>query len=58
MKSKKFKNLVPFFALLVAFAFLSSCNRGVGCPNNFSMTDVLSTVAEELPEIATAIIQD
>ena len=49
MKTKKIKKLIPLFVLLASFAILSSCNRGVGCPNNFSMGDALTQVVTELP---------
>jgi hypothetical protein len=40
---KNIKNTVVAF---VAIAALSSCNRGYGCPNNFSLNDALSTFVD------------
>ena len=38
MKSKNLKSLVFAALFLIGLATLaSSCNRGVGCPNNFSI---------------------
>lgn len=43
---KLFKKLIPF-VLLVAFAFASqSCNKGIGCPSDFSMNQSSSSVVE------------
>lgn len=33
MKKPSFKSLLAVAALLIAFASLSSCNRGYGCPD-------------------------
>ncbi|MBV6655993.1 MAG: hypothetical protein KI786_19640 [Mameliella sp.] len=33
------------FAILAVTA-LSSCNRGYGCPNNFSLNDALTAVVD------------
>lgn len=40
---KSIKNTA--FALFAIAAF-SSCNRGYGCPNNFSLNDALATVVD------------
>ena len=34
---KSIKNLLPVFVLLLCVVALSSCNRGYGCPTNFSL---------------------
>jgi hypothetical protein len=39
MKSNKLRKLVAVFGLLAILASFSSCNRGYGCPNNFSISD-------------------
>lgn len=41
---KKVKNLIPLVALILALATLSSCNRGMGCPNNFSIKTFVKVV--------------
>ncbi|MCB0571633.1 MAG: hypothetical protein KDC66_17805 [Phaeodactylibacter sp.] len=44
MKIKNLRRKGTFLAVVAIAAVLSSCNRGYGCPSNFSMDDVLSTV--------------
>ncbi|MFK7809960.1 MAG: hypothetical protein AB8F74_19300 [Saprospiraceae bacterium] len=54
MKFKMFKKLVPVIALLALLATLSSCNRGLGCPNNFSIGDTVSAVVDAaVPSVFT-----
>ena len=45
------RNLVAFVLLLTFAATVSSCNRGYGCPNNFSIdaNDVIEVAAEAVP---------
>ena len=45
MKKSKFKMFSPAFIAGLAIIFLSSCNRGVGCPNNFSIKDFIADLA-------------
>jgi hypothetical protein len=53
MKKASFKSALAVFALLVALGSLSSCNRGYGCPDNFSMnTKVISVVDQAVNLIA------
>lgn len=52
MKSKRFKQLLYVAVLLVSVSAFSSCNRGVGCPNNFSMNDT----AVELVKTAIHVV--
>ncbi|MCR9100706.1 MAG: hypothetical protein NXI25_12180 [bacterium] len=41
------KKIVKNTALaVIAVTALSSCNRGYGCPNNFSLNDALTTVVD------------
>ncbi|MEQ8705842.1 MAG: hypothetical protein RIC19_18080 [Phaeodactylibacter sp.] len=41
------KKIIKNTALaVVAATALSSCNRGYGCPNNFSLNDALNTVVD------------
>lgn len=43
--NKKFKNSIVSLAIIAAFAVVfSSCNRGMGCPNNFSLEQGMSSV--------------
>jgi len=44
---KKVLYAVLFVGCLAAF---SSCNRGVGCPSNFSLTDVVTKVVKQVAQ--------
>ncbi|WP_170110165.1 hypothetical protein [Flavilitoribacter nigricans] len=48
MKLNKMKRLVVGLILLGAAASFSSCNRGYGCPNNFSVNDTAVKVVKEI----------
>lgn len=50
MKTKLIKNLIPAVILIAFLATLSSCNRGMGCPNNFSI-DTAVKVIDALPGV-------
>lgn len=50
-KMKFFKKLIPVFLLLAGLATLSSCNRGVGCPNNFSIGQAVETLVDVVPVV-------
>lgn len=45
--SKKVKNLIPLVIFFAAMATLTSCNRGMGCPNNFSIGDTAVEIAKQ-----------
>jgi hypothetical protein len=46
-KQEAMKNIVKNTAIaVVAITAFSSCNRGYGCPNNFSLNDVLTTFVD------------
>ncbi|MEN0006233.1 MAG: hypothetical protein AAF798_18930 [Bacteroidota bacterium] len=53
MKSKRFKKYLYVALLLVSASAFSSCNRGYGCPNNFSVND---TVVELVKTAVTVVI--
>ena len=44
MKTKFIKKLIPFVLLIAFLATFSSCNRGMGCPNNFSLDTAVKAV--------------
>ena len=45
MKKTSAKSKFAFLALLIVLAMASSsCNRGIGCPNNFSVDDFTKVV--------------
>ena len=50
---KSVKKLIPVIALILALASFSSCNRGMGCPNNFSIDSVIKVV----DNVSTAIVK-
>ncbi len=50
MKTKFIKKLIPFVILIAFLATFSSCNRGMGCPNNFSI-DTAVKVVDALPGV-------
>ncbi|MEM8528373.1 MAG: hypothetical protein AAGG68_27270 [Bacteroidota bacterium] len=49
---KNIKNTLVIFSLLAFTASFSSCNRGYGCPNNFSIgekvTEVVKTAVKQI----------
>ncbi|MCB0547805.1 MAG: hypothetical protein KDD19_09455 [Phaeodactylibacter sp.] len=49
MKNKNLRKIAAAAAFLVTVSLFSSCNRGYGCPNNFSMND-------QLVEVVTTVI--
>ena len=53
--TKKIKKIVPFVLFLAFAASISSCNRGMGCPNNFKIGDVVEQAVKALPAAATLI---
>ena len=46
MSVKRIKQICAVAVLLVALASFSSCNRGYGCPNNFSIEKGVSTAVD------------
>lgn len=46
MKTSSFRRFLPVAVALVALLSVSSCNRGVGCPSNFSLQEVVTTVVD------------
>ena len=49
MKFKLLKKIIPAIAIIALLISISSCNRGVGCPNNFSIGDAIGQVIDVLP---------
>ena len=52
----KLKKLVPAIAFVLAVMALSSCNRGMGCPNNFSVEDASAAIIDQTPDLADAVV--
>jgi len=48
---KNFKKFLPFAVFLLGLASLSSCNRGIGCPNNFSLQETAIDVIKTMPTV-------
>ncbi len=44
MKNKNLRKIAAYAAFFAMAGISSSCNRGYGCPNNFSMNDHLLDV--------------
>ncbi len=43
--NKKIKNSIASIMLVAAVAVVfTSCNRGMGCPNNFSLEEVVPSI--------------
>lgn len=49
MKKARFSTMVKLFGAAIVMMSISSCNRGYGCPSNFSLEssigDVISVLA-------------
>ena len=52
MKSVKLKKILPIAICLMAVVSMTSCNRGVGCPSDFSIS---KTVVEKAVETAAVV---
>lgn len=57
MNTKNFKQLIKVVALVAVVSSFASCNRGVGCPSNFSVEkSVVATTVNLVKNLATAIL--
>ena len=54
MKSKALKKLIKLAVFVAILGTFSSCNRGYGCPNNFSIGDTITNVVQN---VATSAIK-
>lgn len=54
MNRKKLKQVITAMAFLAFTATFTSCNRGYGCPSNFSVQDTAIEVAKT---VTSAIIK-
>jgi len=52
MKSVKLKKILPVAIFLMAMVSMTSCNRGIGCPSDFSIT---KTVVKAAPTVVATI---
>ena len=55
MKGRNFKQLVVLLAFAATIGTMTSCQRGYGCPNNFSIETV---AAQVISTVAAAIVQE
>lgn len=46
MKGKALKKLITLGLFIAFVSTFSSCNRGYGCPNNFSIGDTITKVVK------------
>lgn len=46
MKSRKFQKILSLLAFVAIFSTFTSCNKGYGCPNNFSMNETVIQVVK------------
>lgn len=46
MKSRKLKQVLSLLAFVTVFSTFTSCNKGYGCPNNFSMNETVVQVVK------------
>ena len=57
MKSVNLKKIIPYAVFFFAIASLTSCNRGIGCPSDFSISKTVVKTAVQVPvAVAKAII--
>ncbi len=50
MKSKIFRSILVVAALSFTALSFSSCNRGYGCPTNFSLQSAVGTVVTAMAD--------
>ena len=58
MKSVNLKKIIPYAVLFFAIASLTSCNRGIGCPSDFSISKTVVKTAVQVPVAAAKAIID
>ena len=54
---KTIKKLATVLAFLSLVAIFSSCNRGYGCPDNFSMEEAPAQTIQVVKAVAKAVIK-
>ena len=58
MKINNIKSLLAVVAIVVVSATMSSCNRGYGCPNNFSISEQAVDAAQTVvTNVAKSLIK-
>ena len=56
MKGKALKKLITLGLFIAFVSTFSSCNRGYGCPNNFSVGDTITKVVKNVATVAVDAI--
>lgn len=56
MKVKNFKSLFAIAAIVALSVSASSCNRGYGCPNNFSISEKAVQAAHTIVANAATLV--
>jgi len=51
MNIKRIKKLIPVVVCLALLTSLSSCNRGIGCPSDFSIGDTVTQIVKAAPAL-------
>ena len=58
MKSVNLKKILPYAVFFFVMASMTSCNRGIGCPSDFSISKTVVKAATNAPIIAVKAIID
>ena len=58
MKSVNLKKVLPYAVFFFAMATLTSCNRGIGCPSDFSISKTVVKTVVQVPVAAAKAIID
>ena len=56
MKINKIKSYLAVAAFVALSASISSCNRGYGCPNNFSLSEKAVQAGQAIVADAAALL--
>lgn len=58
MKSVKLKKILPVAICLMALVSMTSCNRGIGCPSDFSISKTAVKTAIEVAKKAPVVAKE
>jgi len=58
MKSVNLKKIIPYAVFFFVMASMTSCNRGIGCPSDFSISKTVVKTAVKVPVAAAKAIID
>ena len=57
MKNRIFKSFALFFAFATLASTMTSCNKGYGCPNNFSVDKIAAQAVTVAAQAAVNICE-